>query len=61
MNVIIDFLTDAAKIIFGSAVVGFFVPSISGEIIKAMFFGGATATLVFLVLAAVLSNKIKKT
>jgi hypothetical protein len=37
MDVIINFLTDAAKIIFGSAVVGFFIPSFGGHISNSIF------------------------
>ncbi|MBI2465798.1 MAG: hypothetical protein HYV66_01035 [Candidatus Sungbacteria bacterium] len=60
MEVVVDFLTDASKIIFGSAVVGFFIPGLSGEITATMFFGGISATMVFLTLAAILSRKIQK-
>lgn len=60
MSVIIDFLTDGAKIVFGSAVVGFFIPGIAGEVTRAVFIFGSIATAVLLVLAVILSEKIKK-
>ena len=60
MAVIIDFLTDAAKIVFGSAVVGFFIPGVSGEVNQQMFIGGIMVTAIFLFLAAVLSEQIQK-
>ena len=60
MTVIIDFLTDAAKIVFGSAVIGFFIPGLTSEITKTMLFGGVVVTAVFLVLAVVLSKQMQK-
>ncbi len=60
MEIIINFLSDAAKIIFGSAVLGFFVPGIAGKVTLTLFFSGLIATMVFLGLAVVLSNRKKK-
>lgn len=60
MSVIIDFLTDAAKIIFGSAVVGFFIPGVAGEVNRMILFGGITTTAVFLSIAVALSERIKE-
>lgn len=59
MDVIINFLTDAAKIIFGSAVVGFFIPGIAGSISFVLFVGGLFATISMLTFAAILSHKNK--
>lgn len=60
MNIIVDFLKDAAKIVFGSAVVGFFIPGLADGGVKiGVFFGGIVATVTFLILAVVLS-KLKK-
>lgn len=60
MAVIIDFLTDAAKIVFGSAVVGFFIPGVAGDITRNIFLGGSIATAILLILAVTLSKQIKK-
>ena len=57
MNVIIDFLTDSAKIVFGSAVIGFFIPGISGQITNIVFVGGIFATAIFLGIAVILSRQ----
>lgn len=56
MDVIINFLTDAAKIIFGSAVVGFFIPSFGGHVSNSIFIGGAGITVLFLAIAVALSR-----
>ncbi len=60
MGVIIDFLTDGAKIVFGSAVVGFFIPGVPGEITKTMFIAGGIVTAMFLILAMILSKQVQK-
>lgn len=60
MEVVVDFLTDAAKIVFASAVIGFFIPGLSGEVTTQMFSAGIVATASFLVLAAALSKRSKK-
>jgi len=57
MNVIVDFLTDSAKIIFGSAVVGFFIPGVSGQITNSIFVSGILTTAVFLGTAVILSKQ----
>lgn len=57
MDVIINFLTDAAKIIFGSAVVGFFIPGIVGNVSATLFLGGILVTITFLFFAAFLSKQ----
>ncbi|OGF49363.1 hypothetical protein A3G55_01690 [Candidatus Giovannonibacteria bacterium RIFCSPLOWO2_12_FULL_44_25] len=59
MEVITDFLTDSAKIVFGSAVIGFFIPGIVGPISLTTFAGGAVATTALLTLATLLSTKFK--
>lgn len=59
MIIIIDFLKDGAKIVFGSAVVGFFIPSITGTITRGVFWGGVVATIFLLGLAIVLAKKFK--
>ena len=60
MDVIINFLIDAAKIIFGSAVVGFFIPGIVGDISTTLFLGGIFVTITFLLLAASLSKRMQQ-
>lgn len=59
MKIIIDFLKDGAKIVFGSVIVGFFIPGLSGNISLATFLGGILATMFCLIAAIVLTNKIK--
>lgn len=59
MEVITDFLTDSAKIVFGSAVIGFFIPGIVGPISTSTFAGGAVATALLLTLAVILSTTYK--
>lgn len=61
MEVIVNFLTDSAKIVFGSAVIGFFIPGIVGPISLAVFASGAIATIVLLFLAVIISNISKQT
>ena len=61
MEVVTDFLTDSAKIVFGSAVIGFFIPGIVGPISLAVFASGAIATNVLLSLAVIISNISKQT
>lgn len=41
MTIIIDFLKDGAKIVFGSAAVGFFVPSLAEQVTPTIFALGA--------------------
>lgn len=60
MNVLVDFFTDSAKIIFGSAVVGYFIPSISGNVSAPMLASGIAATGMFLGLASLLSKHSNK-
>jgi len=60
MEVITDFLTDSAKIVFGSAVIGFFIPGIVGPISSNVFIGGTIATFTLLFFAVALST-IKRT
>lgn len=60
MEIIINFLGDASKIIFGSAVVGFFIPGLSGKITWAVLFGGIFGTAVFLIVAVSLSKRLKR-
>ncbi len=40
MEVVIDFFGDAAKIVFASAVVGFFIPGFSKEVAGTTLLGG---------------------
>lgn len=58
-KIIANFLLDGAKIIFGSLVVGAFVPSAAGNISWITFTGGLLAIAVFLSLAANLSKSFK--
>lgn len=58
MKIIIDFLSDSAKIVFGSAVIGFFIPGISGAITTQAFVGGVFTTVVFLTTATLLDKKV---
>ena len=60
MEIIINFLGDAAKIIFGSAIVGFFIPSLPGRVSFAAFITGSLATIIFLWLAMVLLRLKKR-
>jgi len=60
MEIIINFLGDSAKIIFGSAVVGFFIPGLAGKVTLVTFVTGSLLTFVFLWLAVVLSRLKKK-
>lgn len=53
-----DFLTDAAKISFGSAVVGFFIPGIGVSVTTQAFAGGVFTTVVCLVLATLLDKRV---
>ena len=55
-----NFIIDGAKIIFGSLVVGVFVPQTSGEIPWLMFIAGVLLTTAFLGVALFLSHKISK-
>ena len=60
MEIIINFLGDASKIVFGSTVVGFFIPNLSGKITWAVLWGGVGVTVGFLILAVSLSKKLKQ-
>lgn len=60
MNVLVDFFTDSAKIIFGSAVIGYFIPSISGNVSSPMLISGIAATGMFLGIASLLSKRNNK-
>jgi hypothetical protein len=60
LKTILNFVIDSAKIIFGSLVIGVFVPSISGEISWSTFIIGVIMTLTFLGISLFLSSKIKK-
>ena len=60
MEIIVNFLGDTAKIIFGSAVVGFFIPGLVGKVTVATFIIGGLATIFFLWLAVLLSKLKKK-
>ncbi|MFC1612749.1 hypothetical protein ACFL23_00265 [Patescibacteria group bacterium] len=61
LKIISNFLSDSAKIIFGSMVIGIFVPSASGETPWATFIMGLTLTIAFLISAIILSKPSKKT
>ncbi|MEK7621977.1 MAG: hypothetical protein AAB415_02245 [Patescibacteria group bacterium] len=60
MEIIINFLSDAAKIVFGSAVVGFFIPGLSDKITWAVLLGGVGVTAGFLTAAVSLSKRLKQ-
>ena len=60
MEIIVNFLGDASKIIFGSAVVGFFIPGLAGRVTAVTFIAGSLATIFFLWLAVLLSKLNKK-
>ena len=49
----------ARKIVFGSLVVGVFIPGSLGEVSWVTFLGGIVTTSFLLVLALILSDKIK--
>lgn len=51
-----DFLLDGAKIIFGSVVVGAFVPSAGGPTSWPTLLVGAVITFLFVVLSATITN-----
>jgi len=54
-----NFLLDGAKIIFGSLVVGAFVPTATGNISWVTFASGLLVIVVFLLLATNLSKSFK--
>ena len=57
-GIISDFFLDGAKIIFGSLVVGVFLPGTAvREFSWLVFFSGVTLTAVFLLIAYVISRK----
>jgi len=60
MEIIVNFLGDAAKIVFGSTVVGFFIPNLSGKITWVVLCGGAIVTVGFLAMAVSLSKRLKQ-
>ena len=55
-KVIANFLLDGAKIIFGSLVVGVFVPSATSEIPWLTFLAGLGLTVAFLTISAALTK-----
>ncbi|MFH1187490.1 MAG: hypothetical protein V1688_01355 [bacterium] len=61
LKTISNFLSDGAKIIFGSMVIGVFVPSASGEIPWFTFVIGIILTVSFLILAIILAKPSKQT
>lgn len=60
LKTISNFLSDGAKIIFGSMVIGVFVPGASGEIPWFTFIVGIVLTVSFLVLSIILSKPTKE-
>ena len=44
-----DFFSDLAKIIFGSAIIGFLIPGINGNVNVKDFFTGAILAFAFLI------------
>lgn len=58
IKVLSDFLSDTAKIIFASAVVGFFIPGMTGELPQVVLIGGLIATTTFLVAAMLLAKSL---
>lgn len=59
LKVVANFLLDGAKIIFGSLVVGVFVPGASGEIPWTTFLSGIGLTITFLGISAALTKTYK--
>ena len=58
LNILSDFFLDGAKIIFGSLVVGAFLPGTTvKEFSWLVFFSGVTLTVAFLLIAYVISHK----
>jgi len=51
-----EFFLDGAKIIFGSVVIGAFVPNTLGQTSWFAFFGGIVATAFFLGASAAITN-----
>lgn len=60
IRILLEFMKDSAKIIFGSLVIGIFAPSVSGEIPWITFAFGIAMTIVFLGIAFFLSNKLTR-
>ena len=60
LKTISNFLSDGAKIIFGSMVIGVFVPSASGAIPWFTFIIGIILTASFLISAIILSKLPKQ-
>lgn len=52
-----EFFLDGAKIIFGSVVIGTFVPSVSAPISWLTFLVGTIATVFFLVISATITTR----
>ena len=59
LKTIYTFSVDSAKIVFGSLVVGVFIPGSLGAVSWVTFSGGIITTSFLLVLALILSDKIK--
>jgi hypothetical protein len=59
LDTLSDFFLDGAKILFGSLVVGVFVPTASGKVPWLTFVVGIGMTLVFLAVAGRLSKLAK--
>lgn len=55
-----EFFLDGAKIIFGSVVVGAFVPGVSSPTSWFTFFIGIIATIFFLAVSALMTNLLEK-
>ncbi len=60
VKIISNFLADSAKIIFGSLVVGVFIPSASGEKPWLTFALGILLTITFLSISILLSKPPKQ-
>ena len=58
LKIISNFFLDGAKIIFGSLVVGVFVPGISTETPWHVFIAGITLTLMLLIFSVYLIKKL---
>jgi len=52
-----EFFLDGAKIIFGSVVIGAFVPNVSAPISWLTFLVGTIATVFFLVISATITTR----
>lgn len=56
LNILSGYFSDVSKIVVGSAVVGFFIPSGTGIISIPIFLGGIIAAAVFLFLSLQLTQ-----